>query len=558
MIRRSSFSLLLFFLSAILAFAQEDVVKTQCGTPTGQPQFPLYSYKELPQLEKSDPSAWKGVKGLVAFWGDKDFRYPKTFSPAGLKGVPSSLTLKGWRGERVFAQAVISSAEAFGDVEYEISDFKGRNASIPASAVEAGFVRYVMTDGLGPGGSGCNGRPDHSVFDSSMVADCVDPYLKSLDMEAMQTQGLWLTCWIPQDVPSGSYKGTVSIKSEGRTVRTLKLEIVAEKEILPLPEDWKFHLDLWQNPFAVARYCQVPLWSNDHLEAMRPVMERLANAGQKVITASITHHPWHSQTEDPFESMITWTRKVDGTWEYGFDVFDRWVEFMMSCGIDKQINCYSMAPWKLSFLYLDQATYSLKEISTSPGEAAYELLWVDFLKAFAKHLKEKGWFSRTTIAMDERPVDVMKQIIGVIRKADPDFKLSLAGNYNEEIDKDIYDYCIVIPERYPEGVVERRRAEGKFSTYYTCCQPQKPNTFTFSDLSESREIGLIVGNLGGDGYLRWAYNSWPLEPLLDSRFRTWAAGDTYLVYPGNRTSLRFEHLIEGIQQFEKTKAIERQ
>ena len=26
-----------------------------------------------------------------------------------------------------------------------------------------------------------------------------------------------------------------------------------------------------------------------------------------------------------------------------------------------------------------------------------------------------------------------------------------------------------------------------------------------------------------DGYLRWAYNSWPLEPLLDSRFRSWQA-----------------------------------
>lgn len=58
-----------------------------------------------------------------------------------------------------------------------------------------------------------------------------------------------------------------------------------------------------------------------------------------------------------------------------------------------------------------------------------------------------------------------------------------------------------------------------------------------------------------DGYLRWAYNSWPLEPLLDSRFRTWAGGDTYLVYPGNRTSMRFEKLIEGIQAYEKIRIL---
>ena len=54
-----------------------------------------------------------------------------------------------------------------------------------------------------------------------------------------------------------------------------------------------------------------------------------------------------------------------------------------------------------------------------------------------------------------------------------------------------------------------------------------------------------------DGYLRWAYNSWPLEPLLDSRFRSWAGGDTYLVYPGARSCIRFERLIEGIQAHEK-------
>ena len=36
------------------------------------------------------------------------------------------------------------------------------------------------------------------------------------------------------------------------------------------------------------------------------------------------------------------------------------------------------------------------------------------------------------IAMDERPMEVMQKTLKVIRKADPDFKVSLAGNYHEE------------------------------------------------------------------------------------------------------------------------------
>ena len=58
-----------------------------------------------------------------------------------------------------------------------------------------------------------------------------------------------------------------------------------------------------------------------------------------------------------------------------------------------------------------------------------------------------------------------------------------------------------------------------------------------------------------DGYLRWAYNSWPKEPLKDSRFTAWPAGDTFQVYPGPLSSIRFEKLIEGIQDFEKIKIL---
>jgi hypothetical protein len=51
--------------------------------------------------------------------------------------------------------------------------------------------------------------------------------------------------------------------------------------------------------------------------------------------------------------------------------------------------------------------------------------------------------------------------------------------------------------------------------------------------------------------LRWAYNSWPARPEYDSRFRYWASGDTFIVYPGARSSVRFERLIDGIELFEK-------
>lgn len=68
-------------------------------------------------------------------------------------------------------------------------------------------------------------------------------------------------------------------------------------------------------------------------------------------------------------------------------------------------------------------------------------------------------------------------------------------------------------------------------------------------------IGWYTAAAGFDGYLRWAYNSFTANPLKDSRFTAWPAGDTYQVYPGPLPSIRFEKLNEGIQDFEKIRLL---
>jgi len=301
----------------------------------------------------------------------------------------------------------------------------------------------------------------------------------------------------------------------------------------------------------VARYHQVEPWSEEHMEAMRPVMTMLAQAGQKVITTTLIHKPWGGQTQDPFDSMVEWVKKADGTWEYGFDIFDKWVSFMMECGVTEQINCFSIAPWHSAFRYFDEATGEYAYVNAEVGTSEYEEFWSGMLVEFEKHLREKGWFDICAISMDERPVDVMKEVVRVIRNVSPDFKISLAGNYHPEVEAEIYDYCLAYGLEFPEDVLARRKAEGKVSTYYTCCTELAPNLFTVSDPADAMFLGLEMARRKADGYLRWAYNSWPLEPLTDSRFRSFTSGDTFVVYPEGRSSIRFERLIQGIQEYEK-------
>lgn len=125
--------------------------------------------------------------------------------------------------------------------------------------------------------------------------------------------------------------------------------------------------------------------------------------------------------------------------------------------------------------------------------------------------------------MDERPMEAMREAIKVIKQADPEFKITLAGNYHPEIQSDLYYLSIPYGHKFPEDVKAERERKGQISTVYTCCAEAFPNTFTFSDPAEATWTALHAIAGGYDGYLRWAVNSWTADPLRDSRFRTWAA-----------------------------------
>lgn len=512
--------------------------------------FPLGHYEELTDTKPHDSdAAWaKLAQPTQLSWASIDTRYRRLDIPQ--VKTQNAVSLKAWRGERVNAQALLWTNVDLDDVQITVTDLRSPDAVIPASALRTNFVRYVMTDELNKDGSGC-GQRNPADWDSSVVADVLD-INKTLPVRRNTTQPIWANVWVPQDAKPGNYTAQITVSGKNLKPMSLQLKLQVINRTLPSPQQWTTNLDLWQNPYAVARYYKVPLWSKAHFDAMRPIMKMLADAGQYSITTSIMHKPWNGQTEDHYDSMVTRIKHIDGSWTFDYAVFDRYVEFMMNdVGINRLIACYTMIPWDLRFDYYDEATNRMKFVKAKPGDNAYTEYWGTFLRDFARHLRQKGWFDKTCIAMDERPMKDMQAAIKVIKDADKDYKISLAGIYHDEIERDLYYYCIAYGNDFPPEVLARRRAEGKISTYYTCCTEGFPNTFTFSPPAEA--AWMAVHALGGnyDGYLRWSYNSWTRDPLRDSRFRTWAAGDTYCIYPGPRSSIRFERLIEGLQICEK-------
>ena len=518
--------------------------------------FPLRAQvnnTELNDPKPGDQTVWTSVSDVKLGWGSRDVRYSRSQVPTFEK----KLTLRAWRGERVSAQALLVSPKELKNVTFQVSDLKSGKNKIDASAVRKYFVRYVMGDEYAnKAGKKASGYHEKWEMDSFLLADRLDP-VKQLDVAAHTTRPLWLDIRVPANAVAGKYTGTLSVSAEGKDW-SIPYTLEVTDRVLPAPKDWKFHLDLWQNPYAVARYYQVPLWSKEHFDLMRPMMTLLAEAGQKVITTSIIQRPWNGQTEDPFCSMIAKIKKLDGSWLYDYSVFDRWVEFMMSCGITEQIDCYTLVPWNYTFDYYDLSTNEVKHIACKPGTPEYHDYTYNFLKDFAAHLKSKGWFSKTCIAMDERPMDQMQAVYNIVKEADKDYRIAGAFNYFPDVVKNVHDASVAFQfNLIDQKTIDERHQKGDYVTFYTCCGPHHPNTFTFSPSAESAFLGWHSVAVNYDGYLRWAYCSWNKQPCQDSRFRTWASGDCYLVYPDG-SSIRFEQMVRGIQAYEKVRILQKE
>lgn len=498
-------------------------------------------------LTASQIQEWGKVgKGLHGMWGDIDLLHSRSVVPG--QNAKGSGDLTAWRGEKTAAELLLWTAQDVDGVECRISDFKGENASLPSSIATAQFVRYTI------GGAPLSQKDGARV----LVPDMLDS-LKRFDIKGETVRPVWISVKVPADAVPGQYSSNVTVKSRNGGTLTFPLQFNVQNHTLAAPTEWTYHLDLWQHPTAVARTEGVKVWSDEHFQALRPIMERLRDAGQKVITATLNKDPWNHQCHDGYENMIIWTKLKDGSWKYDYTAFDRWVSLMMEIGIKDMINCYSMVPWNCELEYIDEASGKVVTVVAEPGTEIFEEMWRPFLKDFTKHLASKGWLEITNMAMDERAPEQMDAAAKLLQECAPEMGFAIADMHKSyKRYAMMRDVCVAQQQPADLEDILERRAKGLTTTFYVCCNPKYPNTFSTSDPYQAELLGWYGLALDYDGMLRWAYNSWTEDPVHDSRFGNWISGDTYLVYPSNRSTIRFERLIDGIETAEKVRQLRKE
>ena len=306
----------------------------------------------------------------------------------------------------------------------------------------------------------------------------------------------------------------------------------------PAAKDRRTFLDVWQHPWAVARLNQVKPFSKRHYDCMRPLWRELADAGQKVITTTIMDQPWAHQCFDAYGTMVRHIRLDSGGWRFDYSVFDEYVAFAKSCGLGPQIHCYSLCPFRLKrYSWEDEKGHTFAA-DFDIGSPEFIDYWTAFLNDFAAHLKAKGWFEDVYIALDERSPEELNAAVA-LAKRNGGFKIALAADRSPSgfSGVDIGTFSIALQYITDEYIAEarERRKLGKTTTFYTA--GSNPCTSLRNPPEYCQWLGAFAGTMDLDGYLRWAFCSWPTRcTIRGSAAGTGRAPLTCIIQKGRRSA----------------------
>ena len=543
---------LLIFISYFLTpFSFGQAYKGQIES--GKIPVPSHHYQQEYTFDTTlNVAAWVAQKkGLHVSFASTDESYFRSEVP-DLEEESLSFEGVAWKGERLNTEILVWSPDTINQVRFTVSDLKNTGGKVLSkNNIRLNMIRYVI--GNYPYGAKdvtCGASPYKNLY---LMPDRFEEFDR-FDLPGRTVRPVWVSIDIPAGTAQGTYSGTITVNSVNQSA-TLHIKVNVQNQLLPKPHDWKHRLDLWQNPWVVAWKNNLKPWSEDHKALLKKHLKLYADAGGTFITTYAVHSPWADNSYMIEGGMIEWIKRSNGSWKFDYKIFDEYVQLAMSVGIDKAITLYTPVPWGFRFRIKDERTGNYYHESWAPTSVQFKEAWNIFLTDLKKHLEQKGWMDKTYLGINENAMEETLAAIKVIKDHSKKWKITYAGDWHKELDNLLDDYCFLIGKESDVEVVKQRSARGQTTTWYNCCNPPVPNNFVFSPPVEGRWQGWYSSAHKYDGYLRWAYDAWPADPMRDARHVLWPAGDCFLVYPGGTSCVRFEKIREGIVDYEKIRIV---
>jgi len=247
---------------------------------------------------------------------------------------------------------------------------------------------------------------------------------------------VWVTVSVPADAPAGDYKGTLTLEAqEKEPLRfTVPLELNVQDWVIPDFRDFRVHHHFYQSPDTMARYYNVPLWSERHWQLIGQSLDVLARAGNKLCVLCLAIR---SPAMENTESMVRWVKQADGGYLHDFTIMDRYLDlYAAKCGKPGvlqfsawensdmgRLNKNNPPPPPLGVTVFDPATGRTEAMPQPPyGTPENEAFWRPVMTELRKRLEKRGWFDVAAALNANYCLDALPENVSVFKRLWPDGK----------------------------------------------------------------------------------------------------------------------------------------
>ncbi|MBC8872267.1 MAG: DUF4091 domain-containing protein [Planctomycetes bacterium] len=401
-----------------------------------------------------------------------------------------------------------------------------------------------------------------------------------VSMAADTSRPFWVSVRVPKNAAAGVYLGTVEVTADEAEPIRLEAELEVLDWALPDPTEFQTFVGCEQNPYAVARQYGVKLWSAEHFELLEASFRELARAGNTWLNVPVLANTEFGNGDD---SMIGWTRKRDGSYAFDYDVMDRYVDLAVKhWGMPRAIQFVVMQGMRSSstppappkVMVTDERSGRRTPFVVGPALAqgpvkgpppplddAQKEAWKAFAASLTAHMKGRG-LEQTLVwgfPLETEADPGLKHFLaacapGVFWAAGPHEIMA-----NAKWARDDRFYRIIADIRWQGGWPKFRDDMGWKSPILHLANPRAGGTcFALRTLSYPFGFRVMPEKalaMGRGGFLRVGADEWADTHYSGAEIPKWLTGlpVLFLLWPGDKgaeSSVRFEALIEGIQDAE--------
>lgn len=405
-----------------------------------------------------------------------------------------------------------------------------------------------------------------------------DPLLNStaIYVNADETQGIWITVYIPKGTFPGEYTGQAVIHtSEGDieaevVLNVYPVELPDSKEGVFSLEYWSFFTGTWYHQYTPAAFVKDFYGYEKYSEEWWQLIDKAAD--------NMREHRINVLLVRSQDLLLDAGTSIDSNGKYTFEwsLFDKYIQSFIDKGVVKKLVGFQLLEqFSVNNVHVIKrdSDGTMKIINEEPGSESSENWFDQYLPALKDHLEEEGWLKLWLQHIADEPnhnPEIWVSAREKVRKYIPEIKCSEpldTTSLNEQL-ADHIDLWIPRAEQFDENVdfFNTRKQLGDEVWLYTCCEPSPEyflNKFIDRPYWHSRLLSWGCYKYGINGFLHWGYNYWDKE---DTNFglnpNAIFKGDGFIVYPDPehktiKNSVRLINTRDGIEDFELFKILEK-